>query len=273
MSDPTPVTNSVIVDESGSTRKRKSTRKVPAWIQVKPWETFDRASGLSDRSAKNAITDATNDSAISAVASQPAFSPRRLPKRSSTTAPSAGNAGITHARSRRFRALIVASALQQIDVVGVDRLPAAEDRDDDRETDRHLGCGDDQREEDDDLTADAGQCVGERDEREVRRVEHQLDAHEHHERVLSHQQADGADREQDRREDEVVGGRDVIRVRDRDHAGVLSCSSRTSPAGTSSAGTSARCPLRRARTTLPTTAITRSTAVISNAHTKSVNRL
>ena len=58
MSDPTPVTNSVIVDESGSTRKRKSARKVPAWIQVKPCDTFDRASGLSDRSAKNAITDA-----------------------------------------------------------------------------------------------------------------------------------------------------------------------------------------------------------------------
>ncbi len=108
MSVPTPVTNSVIVDESGSTRKRKSTRKLPAWIQVKPWETFERASGPSDRKAKNAITDATNDNAIRTVASQPAFgSPMRLPTRSSTTAPRAGNAGMTHARSRRFRALIV----------------------------------------------------------------------------------------------------------------------------------------------------------------------
>src|SRR5436190_14864667 len=257
MSDPTPVTNSVIVDESGSTRKRKSARKVPAWIQVKPCDTFDRASGLSDRSAKNATTDATNDNVISAVASQPARSPMRLPKRSSTTAPSAGSAGMTHARSRRFRALIVASALQQIDVVGADRLAAAEDRDDDRQTDRHLGGGDDQREEDNDLTADVVQRVGEGDECEVRRVEHQLDAHEHHERVLAHQQADRADREQDRREDEVVGGCDVIRVRERNHAGVLSPAAGTSLAGTSATGTSARCPLRRASTTLPTTAITR----------------
>ena len=57
--------------------------------------------------------------------------------------------------------------------------------------------------------------LGERDERQVRGVEHQLDAHEHHERVLAHQQADRADREQERREDQVVGRRDV---EGRDHA-------------------------------------------------------
>src|SRR5205814_956893 len=125
----------------------------------------------------------------------------------------------------------------------------------------HITATDDQREEDNDLTADVVQRVGEGDECEVRRVEHQLDAHEHHERVLAHQQADRADREEDRREDEVVGGCDVIRVRERNHAGVLSpaagSAAGTSLAGTSATGTSARCPLRRASTTLPTTAITR----------------
>ena len=35
--------------------------------------------------------------------------------------------------------------------------------------------------------------AGERDEREVDGVEHQLDAHEHHERVAAHEQADRAD--------------------------------------------------------------------------------
>ena len=62
------MTNNVIVDERGSTRKRKSTRNDPDWIQVNPCETLVRASGLSDRSAKNAMTDATNESPISAVA-------------------------------------------------------------------------------------------------------------------------------------------------------------------------------------------------------------
>src|SRR4051794_35054489 len=165
MSVPTPVTNRVIVDESGSTRKRKSTRNVPDWIQVNPCETFARASGVSDRSAKNAITEPTKESAIIAVANQPAFgSPIRLPNSNSTTAPKAGKAGISHARSRRFRASIVwgptsrsegplgprlagwidasscrpllASALQQIDIVGTDRLATTKDGDDDREPDR-----------------------------------------------------------------------------------------------------------------------------------------
>src|SRR5258706_13686578 len=163
MSDPTPVTNSVIVDESGSTRNRKSTRNPPAWIQVNPCDTFERASGLRGRSAKKAMHDEAKANPISAVAIQPAFgSPMRFPNNSSTTAPSAGNAGMAHARSRRFRACIVASALQQIDVVGVDGLAAAEDGDDDRETDGHLGGGDNEREEHDHLAADVVQCVGER---------------------------------------------------------------------------------------------------------------
>ena len=41
---------------------------------------------------------------------------------------------------------------------------------------------------------------GERDEREVGGVEHQLDAHEHDDRVAAHQHADRADREQQRRQ-------------------------------------------------------------------------
>ena len=39
-------------------------------------------------------------------------------------------------------------------------------------------------------------CAGEGDEGEVDGVEHQLDAHEHHQRVAPDQQADGADGEQ-----------------------------------------------------------------------------
>ena len=103
ISVPTPVTKRIIVVDSGSTRKRKSTWKPPTWIHVKPsltWCALLRARASS--SAKNATSDATNVSAISPVAIQPARgSPMRLPNSSSTTAPNAGMAGITHARSRR----------------------------------------------------------------------------------------------------------------------------------------------------------------------------
>ena len=39
----------------------------------------------------------------------------------------------------------------------------------------------------------SSRLLGERDEREVHGVEHQLDAHEHHQRVAAHQHADRAD--------------------------------------------------------------------------------
>ena len=45
------------------------------------------------------------------------------------------------------------------------------------------------------------------DEAQVDGVEHQLDAHEDHERVAPHEHADRAHREQHGREDQVVGGR------------------------------------------------------------------
>ena len=51
--------------------------------------------------------------------------------------------------------------------------------------------------------------VGERHEREVRRVEHELDAHEHHEHVAADEQADRADREEHRGERQVVGRGEV----------------------------------------------------------------
>src|SRR3954453_6664273 len=72
ISAPTPVTNRIIVDDSGSVRKRKSTRNPPAWIHVKPSLTLERDDSGSDRSARNAVTDARNASTISPVASQPA---------------------------------------------------------------------------------------------------------------------------------------------------------------------------------------------------------
>ena len=53
--------------------------------------------------------------------------------------------------------------------------------------------------------ADVVERSGEGHEGEVDGVEHQLDAHEHHQRVAPDQQADGADGEQDGAEHEVPG--------------------------------------------------------------------
>ena len=72
------------------------------------------------------------------------------------------------------------------DVVGGGAPPAPEDGDDDREADRHLGRRHHEREEHDDLAADVVERAGERHEREVRGVEHELDAHEHHQHVAPH---------------------------------------------------------------------------------------
>src|SRR6188472_4162833 len=58
-----------------------------------------------------------------------------------------------------------------------------QDRDDDREADDDLGGGDYEHEEHGRLAADLAQPLCHRDEAEVDRVEHQLDAHEHHQRV------------------------------------------------------------------------------------------
>ena len=73
----------------------------------------------------------------------------------------------------------------------------------------------------------------------------------------------------DRGEHQVVGGRDV-------HDAAPDHAERPSAGCTAShrarRGRTGRWPLRRASATPPTTAITSSTAVISNAHTKSVNR-
>ena len=71
--------------------------------------------------------------------------------------------------------------------------PAPEDGHDDPEADDDLGRGDDQHEEHDRLAADVVEHAGEGDEGQVDGVEHQLDAHEHHQHVAPDQQADGAD--------------------------------------------------------------------------------
>jgi hypothetical protein len=78
------------------------------------------------------------------------------------------------------------------------RGPAgSEDGGQDRQPDDHLGGGHHHYEERDHLTVERAVHPGERHERQIGRVEHELDAHEHHDRIASHQHANSADDKQD----------------------------------------------------------------------------
>src|SRR5699024_9556335 len=94
--------------------------------------------------------------------------------------------------------------LEQVRVIERRRPAGPEDLHDDREPHDHLGCGDDHHEEGDDLSLDVSVHPGERYERQVAGVEHELHAHEDDDRVAAHEDADRADGEQQRRKDDVV---------------------------------------------------------------------
>src|SRR5712672_3338013 len=109
------------------------------------------------------------------------------------------------------------SELERVELVHVDRAPAAEDGDDDGEADGRLGGGHRDDEEDGGVTAEEARLGGgalhqwearEGEEGEVHRVEHQLDAHEHDERVAPDHHAHAAQREQHRAQEQVVQGPD-----------------------------------------------------------------
>jgi hypothetical protein len=90
-----------------------------------------------------------------------------------------------------------ASASEQVDVFEIDRLPVAENRNDDGESDGRLSGGDGHHEHYEYLPGGSVKAR-ERDEAEVDSREHQLDAHKDDDRVAVNQNADYADDEQRR---------------------------------------------------------------------------
>src|SRR5437764_5121082 len=71
-----------------------------------------------------------------------------------------------------------------------------------------LGRGNGHHEKDEDETVELMELPGVGDERQVRGVHHQLDAHEHRDAVLPRQEAADADGEEDRAEDQEPARRD-----------------------------------------------------------------
>ena len=109
MSVPTPVTNSAIVIDSGSTSKAASTSRPPIGTHSNSVETYQRpprppappsVAASRPSSPTKVIAVNRNDSALAVVASQPApGSPRRGPATRSTANPARGSAGMSHANS------------------------------------------------------------------------------------------------------------------------------------------------------------------------------
>src|SRR6478672_13179642 len=202
------------------------------------WPTW-RSSAPRPSSEKNSTRLSTNDSADMAVPTRwPCLSAAALSEpwrkgatASSRKAPSSGSAMTSQSRSntppapvsgattgtwaappssarrtvwdKRFTG--APSVLQQAGVVDRGRASRAEDGHDDREPDDDLGRCHHHHEEGGDLAVEVAVLLGEGDQREVRGVEHQLDAHEHDDRVAAGEDPDAADREEDPGEDDVRG--------------------------------------------------------------------
>src|SRR6478735_3604255 len=188
ISAPTPVTNRHMMIESGSASSARSTCSAPTGIHVKITSTLERSSELIPSMSMYTPTETTNDAATISVAIHPASgSPRRRPRSRMIRNPASGKAGINQSTSST-----VASALQLGEIVGGGTGTGAQDRHEDAEAHHGLGGGNHHHEEHRRLAVDVAELHRQGDETQVRRVEHQLDAHDHHERVAPYQEPDRA---------------------------------------------------------------------------------
>src|SRR5438067_7916780 len=141
-----------------------------------------------------------------------------------------------------------------MDLVHVYHRPVAIGREDDSESDGDLGRGDHKHEDYEDAAALVDRPVFAREghEREVRRVQHELDAHQDDDRIAPDEHAGASGEEQHGRH------RDVGAERNRHRRRRMAASSGSS---------------RLVSTIAPTMAARRSTDAISNGNAKSVNTL
>ena len=73
-----------------------------------------------------------------------------------------------------------------------------EDADDNCQSNRHLGGGDGHNKENEDLPGCFAKVATDCDKGEVRRVEHQFNAHKNDDRIPADEDSDNADRKQER---------------------------------------------------------------------------
>src|SRR5215217_3732614 len=255
-----PVITSIIVIESGSTRNSTATGIPPTAIHCPRRTSFTRSSpGRATRSA-SAPTASANETAIATEPMMPESRPSGRQRDRFTTAPTSATAGTSQTRS------IIRSPLQQAHVVHVRAATAAVHGDDDREPDDDLGGGHDHREERQDLAVQVAAQPAEGDEGEIHGVQLQLDGHEDHERVLAHEHAHRADREEHRRHDQEIGDRRAHPTGSSSRSGAIAAPPPSPSPGastaTSSASVTGRC--RCARTIAAIAATMSRTDVTSN---------
>src|SRR6478736_4724353 len=191
---------------SAKNSTRLSTKDRAAMAVPRRWPCLS-AAALSE-AGRNGATPSSRiaPSTGSAMTSQSRSNTPPAPMSGATTGAWAPSSAIGRPAARtewdnRFTS--APSVLQQAGVVDRGRASRAEDGHDDREPDDDLGGSHHHHEEGGDLAVEVAVLLGEGDQREVGRVEHQLDAHEHHDGVAAGQHPDAADREQDPREGDV----------------------------------------------------------------------
>src|SRR5437763_2473733 len=200
MRNPTPVISSTKTPDSGSYSRPASTlRPFTGRYENRCSSTARLPAGRPPR-AKKYVRPSTN---ATPMLSTPRTCPQRLARRPRTSRTAALTSGIATS-SHTLDNTADPSVLQQVRVVDACRAPRPEDGHDDGQPDDDLGRGHHHDEERHDLPVQAAVDAAERDEREVRRVQHQLDAHEQHDRVAPDQHTDRADGEQHTGQDDVV---------------------------------------------------------------------
>src|SRR6266851_6648908 len=200
----TKVTTAIIVTVRRSMRNPTWKRKVSpaAHVYTSPSR---RAPCITCQSA---ASEAANEIATDRIADQCANAlPSFQPKKPASAAPTSGeNAAI---QESVIKSMVFLLSLEAAQVVHVDRAQVAEERDEDREPDRRLGRRHREDEEHEHLAGEVAQLVREGDEVRVDGKQHQLDRHQQDDEVLPvEEDADHADREEERAEDEVMAQRD-----------------------------------------------------------------
>ena len=197
MSPPTPETMSIIVLESVSSRICTSTSKSPDGEPRVRGRDLLAVAGSAAQKPKNATSAPPNARKVVSVEIQPAVRREIRPPASviATAPPSGANEADPRAGDHRSHGA---------------RSPgrrrghaAPRHRDDETEADRDLRGGDRHHREREDLAVEVALLPRERDEREVRRVQHDLEREEHDQRAAPQHHSERADSEQDRRDDQV----------------------------------------------------------------------
>src|SRR5690348_17317905 len=166
-----------ITPDSPSIRNARSTCRSPVAIQVITLSVSPPAPVASGSAVKNASTATKQAAPMASAATTNTVSRFHLrPNNIRTVAPRKGSSGIR--RRGKVMAASVRSTLHQRRFIEVDGLPAAEEAHQDRQAHRRLGGRERDDQERDDVPLLVAELAREREQREVRAVDLQLDAHE-----------------------------------------------------------------------------------------------